>query len=324
METSANSIPNQAETHWYPLRAFRLKFSEGNSFPAHVEKFNRLSNSRLGTFAPTIVQIASRLGKLKRCTRPLACNYVFLRSTENELRAFIKMFPIYSPLYSLIKDMRAVISIPDRDMNNFIRLAEAYSNELPCYSPSEIDLVKGDKVKIIGGQFSGIVGILQSQKGKNGGRVSVNVANLLAAETLEIAPDYIQILQFAPHSKRIYDALDAFLPRLQKVHEQVKLSGNLTQENRAVLLYFINRYGAVKITEPKIRAKHHILLLAAVALILPAPHDSGSDNNSSFIQKIYAELAEQLPALLDTITNKATLSKLLPLLPPSLLPSNPY
>jgi hypothetical protein len=92
--------------------------------------------------------------------------------------------------------------------------------------PSEVDLEKGDIVRIVAGPFNGIEGVLLSQQGKEGGRVLVNVSNVIAVPTLHIEPEYLQVLQFAKKGKHFYKLVDSYVPRLRKAMEEVGKCGH--------------------------------------------------------------------------------------------------
>lgn len=270
----------------------------------------------MSSFAPTYSDVAKRGQYLRRTVKPLVCNYVFLRGNKEQIYSFSRQYPQYSPIYNSAEDRTFPVIIPDGEMDNFIRLANAYQNNLPCYAPGEIDLIKGDRVKIIGGPFEGIIGILKSQRGTDGGRVIVNVANLLAAHTLEIAPKYIQVLQFAPGTKRLYDVLDAFLPRLEKAVGEMKICGELSQQSVASMNYFVSRFSELEVKEVKMRAKHALLLFSALHLILP-PQPAVPALNASPLESLYHNLSLQCSYNLSKITNIKTRERLIPLLPQS-------
>ena len=54
--------------------------------------------------------------------------------------------------------------VPDDEMTQFMRIAQAYEHAVPCFSPSEIDLEQGDRVRIVGGQFSGVEGCCSASR----------------------------------------------------------------------------------------------------------------------------------------------------------------
>lgn len=287
---------------WYILTVARANDKTHTELERRVERFNRPSGkdsmpagSGLQLFAPTYVEMRDRGNRVQRIRKPLACNYIFLRGYLDTLRRFRSLYADYNLIRDRARD--GYLTVSDHDLDNFRRVANAYRNNMPCFRPDEVELQKGDRVRILQeGPFHGVEGVLVTSKGKDGGRVVISIANLLAVETVEISPAYIQVIEFAKGSKHIYDKLDSFEPRLRKainilLKKRVLASGNdlgvidksvgrsekigltgsasgikLTLEESAPLDYFLRRFGKVTPESPKTAARLECLLMAAAAL----------------------------------------------------------
>ena len=57
-----------------------------------------------------------------------------------------------------------------------------------------MEIKPGTRVRIIGGEFSGIEGVLLKQKGKNSNRVVVELPNLGSLATATLPADLLEIL----------------------------------------------------------------------------------------------------------------------------------
>ena len=79
-------------------------------------------------------------------------------------------------------------------MANFIKAAGHYEEDLTYYSPDEIQLEKGTRVRVIGGVFNGVEGTLMKVKGKRSKRVVISVDGVVALSVAEIEPELIQVL----------------------------------------------------------------------------------------------------------------------------------
>lgn len=56
------------------------------------------------------------------------------------------------------------IIIPDSEMQRFIAVTGTYNDHLLYFQPDEVNLSKGTKVRIIGGDFEGQEGVFQKVK----------------------------------------------------------------------------------------------------------------------------------------------------------------
>lgn len=283
-------------TAWYVAtgRTTEKRQRTGNNTLAEtVEKYNHGNNTRIRLFAPTIVVLSGENTCPRRTQRPLMGNYVFLRCTLAELKDFRNHYPQLNPVIDHASSQPGrYLTVADHDMERFQALATMLCHRVPCYSPGEIDLEKGDYVGIVGGPFQGLEGILISQQGSDGGRVAVNIANQLLAVTYQIEPRYIKVLRFAKGNKHVYDRLDAFAKRLDKAIAEHTATGTITLASTAALGYFLDRFGTAHIPGVKTRCRFTAHIMAAAYLL-------GDTTRSE------AARAETL-SLLPSVTNPAT------------------
>lgn len=208
---------------WYVLKSPSLALSVRDD----------LKKAGLKFFLPTRTVLVPMGGKTVRVEKPLAFNLVFVSTDIETLHTFKSQHPdrrlhiaYQRPLSYQQGDYVPPLVVPDREMEMFINAVGTYRDaEIPYMKPSEVDLEKGDIVRIVAGPFNGIEGVLLSQQGKEGGRVLVNVSNVIAVPTLHIEPEYLQVLQFAKKGKHFYKLVDSYVPRLRKAMEEVGKSG---------------------------------------------------------------------------------------------------
>lgn len=249
---------------WYVLTVPRTSVQTCQRALSDAEEFNLRSGSRIACFAPTFVDMRLRNDRRERVRKPLVYNYVFMRGTLPELRRFHAARPVYNllPVGSRRNGPTDYCYVPDEEMQQFMQLAQVYENTVPCFAPSEIDLQQGDRVRIIGGPFSGIEGVLLSRQGRDGGRVIVRLADMLAVETLDIAPEYLQIVEFARGGRHIYDTLDSYLPKARRALRHFLEPAGPDRQDLAAANYFLTRCGtAAPLRSPKIRGKYMALLM---------------------------------------------------------------
>ncbi len=82
--------------------------------------------------------------------------------------------------------------IPDSQMEQFINAVKG--SERPIYfTPQELNIDKGTRIRIHGGPFDGIEGIFMKVKGAKAKRLVIELPNTLAV-AVEVNPDLIEIL----------------------------------------------------------------------------------------------------------------------------------
>ena len=222
------------------------------------------------------------------------------------------------------------LTVSDAEMASFRIIARAYGNRLPYLPAAEAGLVKGDEVEVVSGPFAGLRGTFMSRRGTSDGHVVIAVDQALATIAYDIKSDNIRILRFSPDSRRAYDQLDAYLPRLLAAYsrsqsepleqsEQSDIRSNSnnsnsstsshnsnsssssTNSNRllppellAPIITFVRRFGRTETTHLKIDAKLQALLLASATLL-------GDEETG---RRASDRLARALPG----VTNPATLA----------------
>lgn len=164
-------------------------------------------------------------GKKRRALEPVVKNWVFVKAEKAELE-YIKNYvlqkfnwtvcfltkPVRVPDYSKfdptrpdrkmrMMEKKEIITISDEDMEPFIRICEEMADEIIYFTPEEVDLSKGDRVRIIGGTFDGMEGYFIKVTGKRNRRFVVTIPQILMASTANIEPQFIQVIEKAAKKK---------------------------------------------------------------------------------------------------------------------------
>lgn len=82
------------------------------------------------------------------------------------------------------------MTVPEKQMQSFIAVAGDEEQQAIYLDPASVDLSKGDKVRIIGGQLAGVEGTFMKIKGGN--RVVVKIDFVAAVATAEIPPQLVE------------------------------------------------------------------------------------------------------------------------------------
>ena len=253
------------------------------------------------TFVPVLVSSPDKKKGTATATRQtgklLTFNYVFIRGKRTEVEEALRYINRIHLLYSRPgvaqgksygNFERKPLSVGDAEMEMFIRTVSLYQNGAPITDFDTHDIEKGDYVRVIGGTFKGVEGVLETHKGKVGGKVVVSISHLVSVKTLDIEPEYIQVIRFSSENKHIYRKMDNFLPKVSQAVDMrlsgVELDENMSRELRS----FINLYSVAETETQNTTVKLRTLIfLSYVAL--------GIDD---YANEIYHELKKNyLPRL---------------------------
>lgn len=224
---------------------------------------------RLELFAPTFVQVSTEGGKVSRTERPLLYHYIFVKGAEASQKLLCRTFDGLSFVLDRAGEGRH-LSVSDETLEQFRIIARFYGNQLPCYPLEGISLEEGDKVQIVSGPCAGLTGTFISRKGGKSGNILVAVDRSLAAMVYDIKADYVRVIEFAKDSRRVYDQLDAFTLKLLNTLQN---GANALADTELVpaATVFARRLGGVRVNNPKLDAKLHILLFAAYSILGDKP-----------------------------------------------------
>ena len=163
---------------WFAMRA---------TYRRELEAMHLLEKANLGCFIPMQYKISIRRGRKVRALVPVIRNLVFVHARPSEVQRF----------KSQITDTRSgqKIIIPDHDMQRFIAVAGTYNDHLLYFQPEELNLSKGTKVRITGGDFEGQEGVFLKVKGARDRRVVIAIQGIIAVAMATIHPDLIEVIK---------------------------------------------------------------------------------------------------------------------------------
>lgn len=256
-----------------------------------------LTAAKIEFFLPTTKTVVKRGEKEEAVEKPLLFSYIFVRAEESVVNDFTAANDGVVFLRQRTSDgsLGQHLVVPDFQMKNFIRAVEQYTGDIPFVAPTADMLSKGDRVRIIGGPFKDIEGILEARQGKDGGRVIVRIGDLVAVPTVEISPEFIEVLEFAPEGKHLYQKLDSFQPRLLKAI-RIYLEGEpVPPELEAHLKVFIRRFANLSV--PALNAKVRFLCYLMLAYLL-------TEHGNEHATPVLKQILELQPALKSESTKR--------------------
>lgn len=148
--TQAGKRHDLKAVRWYVLTlptaagGRRDRISPSKGLDVELSRRERRGEALFEYFAPSYVEVRKVGGKLVNTRRPLLFNYVFIRSSVEEIFRMKQALPLYNFLPRVSSGSTTYFPhLLDQEMANLRWVAEAYSNELPVYVPESTRLLKG-------------------------------------------------------------------------------------------------------------------------------------------------------------------------------------
>lgn len=262
------SMPTQKqEKRWYIFRLPKSNNKARAELYAEDCRRRRALLPQLEYFAPVFMDVDAAGGKSRLVEKPLYLNYVFIRFTVAEICDFRRAYPHYNPIRRTKASAYGdFLYVADREMRMMQMISSALAGTMPCLPPCRAAMSKGDRVRIMGGPFSGVEGVLLTQKGKDGGCVVIDVCSRFTVSTLTIRPEYIKVISFAKEGKHLYKKLDSYYPRIRRAMRASLAPQGVSEADLHCVEAFITRFGGVSIPSDKIRCKYLAFMMMSCAV----------------------------------------------------------
>lgn len=167
------------------------------SAPYQRELKAKAALDKLGieNFVPMCYQaVRKRTGSMARELLPAIHNLIFVRGSKPCVSQAKKDILWLQWLTRPEDGKNVPVTVPDKDMDQFIAVTNTYNEHLIYIQPDEIDLRKGTPVRILGGPFNGFEGTFIKVKGSRKKRVVVMLKGIVGVAMAEITPDLLEIL----------------------------------------------------------------------------------------------------------------------------------
>lgn len=191
--TGVSSLFVPIENHqWFVLRATYNR----------VEKdIETLEKNVAHVYIPKHYVIQHKNGKKKRVLEPLLPNLVFVYSRQNHLEelfcekddlSHLRFYRDKTKNVSQQDEKHPPVVVPYYEMLNFIKLTSVESEHIKLVEPEHCHYKSGDMVRIIDGDFAGVVGRVARIAGQQ--RVVVEISGLCIVATAYIPSAFLQII----------------------------------------------------------------------------------------------------------------------------------
>lgn len=173
---------------WYAMRAYKNEMRAEQAISAIPE---------LECFVAKRYELRTYHGKRLRKLVPLIPSLIFVRGAKADIQQTKQRLQYLQYIGSTSFSERfQPLIVPCKQMEDFMKIACEYEADVQYLSPAEVALTKGCKVRIIGGMFDGVEGVLLKDKAKNSTRVVVSLPESLGSiSTAEISPDLLEVIE---------------------------------------------------------------------------------------------------------------------------------
>lgn len=194
LQKGVSSDYAQKSTHeWYVLRVTYNRVKQANYI---------LSKARVQTYQPMHHVLINRFGKKRRVLKPLFPNFCFVYAPRQEVHQLVRQKADNTPCLKFYLDKtkppeangkHPPLIIPFATMINFIRATSTASPHVRTVSASQCKYKSGEMVRIIEGEFAGVIGRVARIAGQQ--RVVVEVDGLGLVATAYIPTDFIETIR---------------------------------------------------------------------------------------------------------------------------------
>ena len=140
-----------------------------------------------------------RTRKIREKTRvevvPAVSVYLFVHSDYASLYSFKQQTPglLFTKVLNS-SDSHSTMKVADKEMEDFIRVATQKEQESRLFRPDEVELSRGQRIRIHGGPLSGVEGELVKVKGLRDKRLVISIPGIISVMTL-VDRNLIQLIK---------------------------------------------------------------------------------------------------------------------------------
>ena len=192
------TTPPQAQEEeklWYPLRV---------TYNRELKVKEDLDARGVTNFVPMQYRKEERNGVMVKRLVPSIHNLIFVQFTPSEMIEYKRTTAL--PIrYIMNPTTHRPLIVPNREMDNFIKVAGTYDEKLIYLNPDPGDFTRGERVRVIGGPVEGAEGIFVRVKGDR--RVLINIQGIVAVATTYVHPSMIEKITDPDDEPRLDNAL---------------------------------------------------------------------------------------------------------------------
>ncbi|MBQ0063637.1 MAG: hypothetical protein KBS94_06390 [Prevotella sp.] len=244
---------------WYVYRIPYLKISVKECF----------EDVGMQVYLPTYFVERIRNGRMIKEEKPKILNYLFVLADIEQINSLIAIENL-RPMYrhrcegEIFNERDKWQTIPSKQMYSLMIVAQGYEGEMEFCVPESQKLERGDKVRVVAGQYNGLEGVLIKSQGCKDGRIYVGITNGFGTFTTAISENCVKVLEFSSETNHFFRKIEA----VEKLHtqaiERIKTGKELNDEMKSSLKSFLFRYselgGLTHVSKAKLTACRYVAM----------------------------------------------------------------
>lgn len=186
---SVRYAPDPAK-QWFVLRASYARVNKAHEY---------LTHNGTETYLPLHYTLKEINGKKKRVLEPLLPNLLFVYATPKEVETYVKHTPAlpylsyyYNHFQTDAQGKNPPLTIHYEEMMNFIRITSIDNEHIQLVNPEQCRYKSGDLVRIVEGDFKGVIGKVARVRGQQ--RVVVEIEGLCMVATAYVPSGFLEIM----------------------------------------------------------------------------------------------------------------------------------
>ena len=133
-------------------------------------------------------------GKKVRRLVPAIPGLLFVHASRVQINELKLRYPFMQYVMRKMGSGLEYMKVPEKEMNNFIKVASQTEEHPTYFAPEELNLRAGTRIKVIGGAFDGAEGYFMKVKGKRNRRLVVKLEGVMAI-SVEVSPDLVEVIK---------------------------------------------------------------------------------------------------------------------------------
>lgn len=189
--TFAKNIFAMPQETWYVLGSLKRN--------QELKIRDELRRASYECYVPLRYAVKTVKGVKKRLMLPAISGLIFIKGNLEDLQEKIRFNK--NALYlrkSNFSNKEDYLTISDAEMQNFIAVASKAGENITYFTPDEIKLQPGDKIRVNGGFFDGREGVIMRIKGKRKKQFVVSIHGVVYA-AVELEPEMIELPEKIEH-----------------------------------------------------------------------------------------------------------------------------
>ncbi len=183
-ELTDTAVSTSSLVRWYVMRAYKCEKKAEDLLGG---------DEGLEHFIPKQYAVRVYHGVKSKRLVPVIPSLVFVHASRDRILQFKKHYNFLQfVMWDKSTGMEYII-VPDDQMDSFIKVASAHDEGINFYTPDEIDIAKGTRVRIHGGKLDGVTGVFMQVKGKRNRRLVVMLEGVMAVAA-EVHPDLVEVI----------------------------------------------------------------------------------------------------------------------------------